>query len=324
MTSVDYVTRDEPRAERAAWKVEARARTLGAVGAAVLFGLGVSAPGPAAAQDRGGFYAALELGAARGAALDTDVAGVNHPTRCDRLLYAAPGDAPTDAACTDDSPATLLTNSFSAGSGFAAAAAGGYALGALRVEAEFLQRRRPASSALVRVAGGNAPLLSKDSEWSPFDRPSETVSDFVARQLFVNVYYDAANASRWTPFAGAGVGAARTAARYRNRFVRRTDLGDLEWQNAAEGTVSLLDAEVAGVAFGAQALAGVDYAVDDRVSLVAKFRWAWSDAVEAQDLRWTLIRSHEPVQADGATPFTSDVRLGPDSHFALTLGVRIR
>ena len=86
--------------------------------------MGVSTPGAAAAQDRDGFYAALELGVARGVVLDTDVAGVNHPTRCDRLLCAAPADAPVDAVCTDDSPATLLTNSFSARNGFAGAVAG--------------------------------------------------------------------------------------------------------------------------------------------------------------------------------------------------------
>lgn len=292
--------------------------------AASLFALGVFTRDASAAQNHDGFYGALELGAARGTALDAVVFGLSHPTRCDRLLYASPADAPTDTACTDDTPATLLTNTFSARNGFAGTLAAGYAMGAVRVEAEFLQRRRPASTAHVRVAGGHATLLSKDSEWTPLDRPTETVSDFVARQLFVNFYYDIKNASKWTPHAGAGFGAAQTAARYSNRFVRRRDLGDLEWQNAAEGTVSLLDAEINGIAFGAQAMAGLDYAVDGRISLGAKLRWGWSNVVEEKNLLWKLIRSHEPVHADGATPFASDVRLGADSYFLLTLGVRIR
>ncbi len=292
--------------------------------AAALFALGASALGATTAQSRDGFYAALELGASRDAALDAVVSGVSHPTRCDRLLYAAPADAPTDDACTNYTPSVLLTNSFAARNGFAGAVAVGYAMGNLRVEAEFLQRRRPLSSAPVRLAGGHATLLSKDSEWTPIDRPSETVSNFVARQLFANVYYDIANNSTWTPYAGAGLGATQILARYSNRFVRRRDLGDLEWQQAAEGTVSTLDAGINGIAFGAQAVAGLDYALDDRISLTAKLRWAWSGVVEEKNLLWTLIRSHEPVHADGATPFTSDVKLGADSHFALTLGVRIR
>ena len=60
--------------------------------------LGLSLLGTAAAArgqtDQDGFYVGLELGRAHASTLTSSVTGVNHPTRCDRLLYPASTSPP--------------------------------------------------------------------------------------------------------------------------------------------------------------------------------------------------------------------------------------
>ena len=50
--------------------------------------------GPAAAQDANGFYLSTNFGLTSAFGADVTALGANHPTRCDRLLYANPASAP--------------------------------------------------------------------------------------------------------------------------------------------------------------------------------------------------------------------------------------
>ncbi len=287
--------------------------------AILLFAAAVSAAArPSGAQ----MYIGTELGSARAGSLNSTLSGLNHPTRCDRLLYADPADAPTDAACTDNTVRALVENTFDGSAGFAGAANLGYAAGPVRIEAEFLQRRRPGG--IMLVGGTTDPaLLTKGSEWAADDPPSERISDFTSRQLFVNVFYAFSGGSRLTLFAGGGAGVTQTSVTYSNRWVRKTQLGDEDWQNSAEGTVSLLHAPVVDAALGYQVVAGIDYGLASDVSLTAKLRWAGvGSAVNEEGARWTVIRSHAPVHADGKTPFTSDMSFDGVSYSALTVGLR--
>ena len=63
--------------------------------------LGLSLLGPAAPArgqtDQDGFYVGLEVGRANASTLTSVVTGVNHPTRCDRLLYPASTSPPASA-----------------------------------------------------------------------------------------------------------------------------------------------------------------------------------------------------------------------------------
>ena len=297
-------------------------RICQAIPAAALIACSSLATGTVLGQ--GGFYFGVEVGPNSAGELESTVDGVNHPTRCDRLLYANPGDAPTDAACTDNQARSLLVNTFDGEIGFAAVFSLGYAWGNVRLEGEYAQRYRPGMTAPFQGAGGNAALSSKDSEWNELDLPSETISNLRFRQLFMNAFYDFAGESRWTPFVGIGAGVVQSRIGYGNRFVRKPELGNEDWQNAAEGTLSFLDATVEGFTLGYQAMAGFGYAIADQVSFTARVRWSRSHAVHEEDLRWTLIRSHEPVQADGRTPFETDVEFGPSSWIGLTLGLRVR
>ena len=93
-----------------------------------------------AQEDRSGFYVGLELGVAIPSGVDSTVSGVNHPTRCDRLLYPASISPPDDAACRDNTPAVLVANEFDPGAGFANGFTFGYAAGGPRFEVEYVNR----------------------------------------------------------------------------------------------------------------------------------------------------------------------------------------
>ena len=270
------------------------------------------------------FYLGVEGGRAYAGPLDNAVSAVNHPTRCDVLLYSDPSAAPTDAACTNNTPGVLLRNSFDLDSGAVGGFNLGYEFNQFRVEVQYLQRSQGGERRLLRSAAGNTALSSKDSEWSPVDPPSEELSEFDASHLFLNAYRDFPTASDWTFFVGAGVGVAKVSTDYEARFTRKPDLGSEEWQQAASGTTSLLQAELSDAAFGAQVVGGVSRALDDRTSLDVNVRWTHTEGFTEQDRTWTLIRSHEPVQADGTTPFIADVEIDNMTNWAVTVGLRYR
>ena len=281
-----------------------------------------------------GFYIGLDLGLAKSEDLDSAVSAVNHPTRCDQLLDPDTNVVPlSDPACQVGSARALLKNSFDLDTGFVGAATVGYRLSDnLRIELEYLYRSHRGETNLFRPAGGNAALESKASEWSTIDPPSESVSDFTAHQFFANAYYDFLNTTSWTPYVGAGVGWSRTHLRYRTRFVRKTlaqgypvdasdpDI-DVAQPPAAAGTVSLLDTDITETPFGFQLLAGMDYALSEAVSVGVKGRWARFEDIEDEDV-WNLIRSHEPVRADGTTPFTSTQKFEDPEYWAVTVGLK--
>ena len=88
----------------------------------------------------GGAYLAVGVGFAQGAATESTLGGTNSPTRCDRLLYPNPADAPTDAGCAEGTLDGLYL--FDPERGLTGSFALGYSFGALSVEVEALQRHQ--------------------------------------------------------------------------------------------------------------------------------------------------------------------------------------
>lgn len=324
----------------------ARGRGRGVLPRACAAALGVGVLGAAAAasaQDRRGGYFGIELGLTAAAGITSPLSGISQPTRCDRLLYGDRAQAPSDAAwCAVGAPRTIYTAEFRPGPGFAGAVSGGYAFdGGLRIEGEFLNR--PQGDAESPLPGTTDVTRGKAREWSL--PPTAGVSDFRARQFSVNAYYDFVNDSPWTPYAGAGLGWARTSLRYRNLYVRKTvDDGYLDVfldtldadasahfttvgldprrvAEAAAGTVSFTNSPASRTVFGFQLLGGADYALAEQVSLGLKARWARFAALD-HDTIWERVRSHAPVLADGVTPYDLDVRLEGMGYWGVTVGLK--
>ena len=305
-----------------------------AVAAAALIACLLGGTAARAQESRRGGYVGLNLGLAGSARLDSSVSAVTTPTKCDRLLYDDPALAPSGAPeCMEMTPRELSSNGFSPGLGFTGGLSAGYVFGGPRIELEYRARTHGGNLSPLIESTTNQAVVSKALEWSPVSPPTESISNYRVHQIFANLYYDFANDSRWTPFLGAGAGMARTGIRYTRRLIRKTlDQGyqDVEppltladRPAAAAGTVSLLEPDLSGTLPGFQILGGVDYAVGERTSIVLNAHWARFGEL-TQDVVWSIIRSHEPVRADGTTPFSGTVRLSSFQYWGVTLGLKYR
>ncbi|MCY3966093.1 MAG: outer membrane beta-barrel protein [Acidobacteria bacterium] len=289
--------------------------------------------GWAGAEDRG-FYVAFEAGLVEASTLEAAISGADHPTRCDVLLYADPAMAPTgDPACSGPGSSPEVTNRFDLGSRFTGSLGIGYDLGRLRVEVEHTARQHDGGTIHFLSTTGDPTFDNKMTEWSPVDPPTVTVSDFDSRELFVNAYWDFDNSTSWTPFVGLGVGQARVSLRYGARLLRKTlaqgyqdvdpPLTLADRPAAGAGTISLFDSEFSDTLSGYQVLAGLDHTLGDNASFTIKARWARFEEFGGSDL-WKVVRSHEPVQADGTTPFTSDLGFDGNGYVGVSVGLRYR
>lgn len=287
-------------------------------------GLVLLAAAGASAQDRGA-YVRVDVSGAALRELSVATSGVNHPTRCDSLLYANPADAPRDAECTANSAQEFFSNLFDPGYGLGAGAAVGYRFGRLRLEFSVLASGGWEDEALIALGSTtDTALQSKSSEWSTDDPPSESLAEVRVRQGFANAIVDLSNASPITPYLGGGVGVGQVRAEYAVRMLRRDDLGPAEWQRAASGTWSTLDADLSSNRVGVQAFAGLALDLGGRTALDVRGHWVRFGGFTSAGQLWTQIRDHEPVRADGTTPFTTDIALGDLDRLGLTLGLRYR
>ena len=293
----------------------------------------------ASAQATRGFYITTGVGFSSGAATETAVSGINHPTRCDKLLYANPADAPTDAQCTDNTSRPGGAYVFDPEAGLGGSLAVGYGLGALSVEIEALQRHQLVQEApLALSAEAGAALTGKDTEWSASLPPWGDISEFRGRQLFVNLYYELANATRWTPYLGIGGGISQLDFRQYLGFTRKSIAeGYLEvfggsrtnpdaapeWQRAAAGTISQLAPFVSERGFGYHVLGGLDYTLLSQLSLGVKGRWVRIPDIGI-DAEWSTVRSHAPVHVDGVTPFVSRLDFAKLGYLAATASLKYR
>ena len=189
-----------------------RGAFLAALGA-VLAGL----PNAASAQsERQGFYAGLQLGVANATPVNSSLSGINHPTRCDVLLYPRSVRPPVhDPACLNTVPAVIASNEFDHGRGLASGVMVGYAAG---VECGWRWTPPPGTWVITRRRSAtrlSAALQGKGSECEQRSTAThEWIGDYAAHQFFADAYYDVRYASNWTPYVGAGIGMAATELSY--------------------------------------------------------------------------------------------------------------
>ena len=277
-------------------------------------------------------YVSVGLGLATDE-IGASTTGINHPTRCDSLLYANPGNAPSDAECTDNTARRFFGDSFDLGGALAGSIGLGYAWNRFRVEAELLGGSHDGETRPGIADTANPALQGKSSEWSADSPPFYRVSNFRTRQLFFNLYYSFGEGAVWTPYVGVGAGLARIETDYTGYYLRSTAAdgyieavgGDpmqpQDWQLAAAGSESRLDAEMRGEAFGYRVLAGLERRLGDNTYGFLTLRWSDFGGISTTDT-WTIIRSHAPVQSDGVTPFTTEQALEDIGGLTATLGIR--
>ena len=76
-----------------------------------------------------------------------------------------------------------------------------------------------------------------------------------------------------------------------------------------------------GTLLGYQLLDGIDYAVGDRTTIGFSAHWARFGELK-QAVLWSIVRSHEPVRADGVTTFSGEVTFDSFEYWAVTFGMK--
>ena len=283
-----------------------------------------------------GFYLSLEGGTSKSASANVAMWGYNHPSRCHRLLYADPADAPTDAECTAPKEDGLMGNfPFESEMGLFTSVALGYSLGSVRVEVEAFSRRQRFDGAPFDV-GDDAVMKGQDSEWSLLAPPYSDISEFHSLQYFGNIFYALNSGSGLTPYIGGGGGLVSLNFAHYTQFQRKSIAhGYLEafggsksdpdaapeWQRAAAGTMSGIAEEVSETAIGFQLVGGVDIDLGGGTSLGIQGRWTRVGEVSAR-LDWQVVYSHDPVHSDGRTPFATTMEYDGLGYMGLSLRIR--
>ena len=267
----------------------------------------LSTPSPAAADThRRGFYIGLEVGAAMPSAIESLRTNTGIPTNCDQWLPPADldGDGVDDVPLplAECAPRTLPAkhSRFNLDTGVLAGVSLGYALNGLRIEAEYLYRQHKGELLDLVVPG--------DEKQQEFVRREEEIHTLSGSHLFANLYYDFQDrlGPALTPYLGFGLGLTRMEIDYSGTSVRTSDrqkMLELGRTPHAAGRTSGADEMLSDVLFGYQLLAGMDYALSDRLRLGVKVRYgdAFGDFSDAGH-PWKPLRDHASTVGPPGTP----------------------
>ena len=252
-----------------------------------------SASGATAGAERDGMYVGLDLGMVLPEDLDSDSGDNDVATICDSHIFSPPALQTTGCGGGDS-----WTNSFDPDTGLLGGVHVGWFHGNLRTELEYFHWAADGDSKPIDDLND---FTGKNAE---FQFQNETVDNITGHNLFANVYYDFASHSRFTPYIGAGLGWQKISFDYTGIFLRNTravfenpDNGLME-RTAAAGTVTQIEKELEDDLFGYQLMAGVDYALTERLALGGKLRYTRFDDFDGGRNEYDQLRSHESRTTD--------------------------
>ncbi len=261
-----------------------------------------AAPRAASAGDeRSGVYVGLDLGMVFPEDFDTEESDNDVATRCDTYFTFTNGDPRTDCGSGDD-----WSVGFDPDTGILGGVHVGWLHGDWRTEIEYFYQA---------VGGENNPIpidrlpADKDQE---ILLANESVDNVTGHNLFANVYYDFVNASRFTPYIGAGVGWQRMEFDHDVAFVRNTR-AVLEVtapsRKEAAGTITRVEQTLDDDMFGYQLIAGADYALSERFAVGAKLRYTRFDEFDGGSYAYDELRSHPSRTGPPSGPNARPVRV---------------
>lgn len=249
---------------------------------------------------------------------------------CDEYInpraLAVPGCTTSDRGAGDGWAAP-----FESGQGFSANAELGY---------RFTPRWRIGLVYGYQTTQFDQTVSSTDGSGADFDKISnelatgeESLGAVNSHQLFAVFYHDWPNRSRWTPFAGMGMGFVETRMDFSWLWARSINPIDIltgrDQPNAEEilsnlaGTVSAGRSVLQDTTNGFLVLAGVSYPVTDTVSVELKVQWTRFDAFESDAYGNGVLRSHPPnLRLDGSEPVSTWTRTGDTDRYTFTVALR--
>ena len=242
---------------------------------------------------RSGMYAGFELGTVIPGEWDTDGMDNDVLTACDDHLFDTSQLDPADCGSGD-----LWTNEIE----FDAGILGGLQLGwfhnRFRFELEY------AYSDLGGDRGGiNELIAGKESE---FQYENEKFENISSHDLFLNAYMDFPARRGFTTYLGVGIGWRQMELDYTGTFMRNTDsffadpANNLSGIREAAGTITRIEKELDDDMFGYQFIVGADYAIDERLTLGAKLRYARFEDFDGGSHEYDYLRSHDSNTSPGA------------------------
>ncbi len=289
-----------------------------------------------------GWYVSGELGMNFGESLDLEAYDNDRASLCDEYInpnYANTAVGGTVIDCT--SPRTqgdAWEVDFGSDDGILLGAALGYRMRAsrFRTELEYFYRDTGYDETSGTVLSTAAQTVEKvEGELTTL---TDRIGSLTSHNLFVNLYADFANDSKFTPYVGVGVGFGFTELKYGGVTARNTDPGEITSvpdgitstpgtdqirQNLASTTTTESE-ELDDTLFGYQLILGVDYALTESLQLGVKGRWVHFDAFQDGDA-WDQLRSHPSnLRRDGSEPVEYSVRVDDIEMFGVSVNLKYR
>ena len=323
---------------------------------------------PGWAQAGSGFYLSSDIGLNIASGINTTGRSNDRASVCDQYInpnFATVNDTPGYEALTDEGeenynctgPNRGATgdwyNNFDGATGILAGAAVGYSFGAqnpnsplggLRLELEYFYRQSnyDQTNDVGSGEGESGKKLVQE-----LVRTYDRIGGMDSHNMFVNLYYDFANTSRFTPYIGVGGGIGVTNMEYGSLWARNSNAANITTggqrynqdrtpngmplpnagmiqQNLA-GTASVEDTRLSDTLGGFQFLFGVDYAVTEAMSLGLKGRWVTFNSFDSGDgtLVWDPLRGHPPnIRLDGTEPVSGGISTNNIQFFGVSLNLK--
>ena len=186
----------------------------------------------------------------------------------------------------------------------------------------------------------NQTVSSTDATGVDFDKigselsvGEETLSDTRSHELFLVALRDWPNRTRWTPYAGVGVGVSWARKDFSWLWARSADPQDIETgieqPNADEirrnlaGTESVGHATLRDAMVGYVLMAGVDRTVTKDLSVGLKLQWKAFGTFESDPYQGDLLRSHTPnLRLDGSEPVSAWSSTNDTGRFSVLFSMR--
>ena len=276
------------------------------------------------------FYASVSLGGNVSGDVTLRSRSNDRASVCDEYInpraLSVPGCTAPDRGAGDGWAAP-----FDGGRGFSAEAELGY---------RFSPRFRVAAVYAYNAAEFDQTVSSTDASGVDFDKignelstGEESLGTARSHELFAIAYRDWPNRSRWTPFAGVGVGVARVRKDFSWLWARSADPDDIltgrDQPNAEEilgnlaGTVSAGRSALKDTMAGFVVLAGASRQLTDTVSVAFKVQWKRFDTFESGAYGGGVLRSHAPnLRLDGSEAVSTWTRTDDTDRYSVLLTLR--
>ena len=291
-----------------------------------------AAPEALAQEERSGFYLRGDLGANFATGVVLLGKSNDRASRCDEFINPRYAEIP---GCTDPDRGSAAgwQTAFDPAYGTLAGLAVGHRVSDwFRMEVEIFHRESEydQTSPVASATGDTAGKLEGE-----IVRAEDRIGSVSSRNVFLNLVFDLPVGGALKPFAGLGVGVSWTELDYGDLWVRNADPAKIataaglpneeEVRRNLAGTTSSKQGELSDRLTAFQALAGVDWEVNETASLGVQARYVRSDPFEDRT-EWERLRSHaSQLRLDGSEPVTFRIRTGESvAYAALSVFLKLR